>query len=80
MPSQRMGPKIFCGYQSKEVTPYIRALINHIKLMKHTSFTQQRLKKLNDVVTKSLFHSSCHQDVAKQLSQKNKNQKESQVV
>ena len=59
-----MGLEIFCGYQSKEVTPYIHALINHIKLMKHTSFTQQRLKKLNDIVTKNLFRSSHHQDAA----------------
>ena len=49
--------------------------------MNHTSFTQQRLKKLNDVVTKNLFRSSCHQDVAfKQLIEKKKSKRKSSLL
>ena len=63
-------------YQSKDVTPYIHALMNHVGQFMQIhgsilSFTQQGLEKLNDVVTKNFFHSSCHRDEAlKQLIEK----------
>ena len=53
-------------YQSKEVTPYIHAI--HGSML---PFTQQGLEKLNDVVTKNFFRSSCQRDEAlKQLIEK----------
>ena len=54
------GRNFLCVYQSKDVTPYIHALMNHVGqfMQIHGSilpFTQQGLEKLNDVVTKNFF-------------------------
>ena len=74
--AREWGQNFLCVYQSKEVTPYIHALMNHVGqfMQSHGSilpFTQQGLEKLNDVVTKNFFRSSCHRDEAlKQLIEK----------
>ena len=74
--AREWGRNFLCVYQSKEVTPYIHALMNHVGqfMQIHGSillFTQQGLEKLNDVVTKNFFRSSCHRDEAlKQLIEK----------
>lgn len=52
-------------YHTKNVTPYIHALMNHVsEFMKlHGSilpFTQQALEKYNDVTTKDFFRSTNH--------------------
>jgi len=54
-------------YQTKDVTPYIHALLNHVPefIRLHgnlISFTQQGLEKLNDVSTKEFQRASNHRD------------------
>ena len=57
-----------CVYQTKDVTPYIHALLNHVPkfIRLHgnlISFTQQGLEKLNDVSTKEFQRASNHRDI-----------------
>ena len=69
------GRDFLCVYQSKEVTPYVHPLRNHVGQFMQIQgvilpFTQQGLEKLNDV-TKNFFRLSCHRDEAlKQLIEK----------
>ena len=54
-------------YQTKNVTPYIHAMFNHVgEFMRvHGSilaFTQQGLEKMNDVMTKHYFRATSHQN------------------
>lgn len=69
------GRDFLCVYQSKEVTPYVHPLRNHVGQFMQIHgiilpFTQQGLEKLNDV-TKNFFRLSCHRDEAlKQLIEK----------
>ena len=73
----RQWGRDFIGvYQTKNVTPYIHALMNHVGQFMRIhggilAFTQQGLEKLNDVITKNFFRSSCHREEAlKQLIEK----------
>jgi len=55
-------------YQKKDVTPYMHALVYHVpeflKLYNGdlTMFNQQRLKKLNDVITQHFQWGTNHRD------------------
>lgn len=64
-------------YQTKNVTPYIHAMVCHVQefINLHgtiAEFTQQGLEKLNDYTTKDYFWSSSHQglDALMQIVQK----------
>ena len=60
-------------YQTKQATPYIHLLTNHIVEMMETHgslapFTQQGVEKLNDIITQDYFKSTNHrQDSLKQI-------------
>ena len=60
-------------YQTKQATPYIHLLTNHIVEMMDTHgslapFTQQGVEKLNDIITQEYFKSTNHrQDSLKQI-------------
>jgi len=60
-------------YQTKQATPYVHLLTNHIGEMLETHgslapFTQQGVEKLNDIITQNYFKSTNHrQDSLKQI-------------
>lgn len=74
--ARKWGQDFICVYQTRNVTPYIHALMNHVGQFMRIhggvlAFTQQGLEKLNDVMTKNFFRSSCHREEAlKQLVEK----------
>lgn len=74
--TRQWGRDFIRVYQTKNVTPYIHALMNHVGQFMRIhgcilAFTQQGLEKLNDIMTKNFFRSSCHREEAlKQLIEK----------
>ena len=63
--SKEWGLEYLEVYQRKEVTPYIHVMICHVGEFMRIhgcliSFTQQRLEKYNDTMTKDYFRSSSH--------------------
>ena len=77
--SREWGLKYLELYQTKEVTPYIHAMICHVGEFMRIhgcilSFTQQGLEKYNDCMTKDYFRGSSHKGVQAlfQIMQKNK--------
>ena len=65
--SREWVDKFIHEYQTKNVTPYIHAMSNHVgEFMRvHGSilpFTQQGLEKFNDVMTKHYFRATSHQN------------------
>ena len=71
--------KFLVVYQTKDVTPYMHALVSHVpeflKLYGNIEFfTQQGMEKYNDITSKNYFRSTNHQGVSaiKQLFLKRK--------
>ena len=73
--------RIWCGkfvdvYHASNVTPYIHAMMNHVPefMRLHSSilpFTQQGLKKYNDIMTRQYFQATSHDEHAlKQIMEK----------
>ena len=65
--SREWVSKFISVYQTKNVTPYIHAMFNHVGefMEMHGSilpFSQQGLEKLNDVMTKHYFRATSHQN------------------
>ena len=65
--SKQWVTKFTSVYQTKNVTPYMHAMLNHVgEFMNiHGSilpFSQQGLEKLNDIMTKHYFRATSHQN------------------
>lgn len=80
--TRQWGRDFIRVYQTKNVTPYIHALMNHVGQFMRIhgcilAFTQQGLEKLNDIMTKNF--SGHHAIVKKPLSNSLKNKTESNI-
>ena len=74
--------KLLCVYQTKNITPYIHAMVAHVPefMTMYGSivpFTQQGLEKLNDDLTKYCYrgsnhHTQDHQALTQTLQKKNR--------
>lgn len=63
--ARQWGTDFIDVYQRNNVTPYVHAVLNHVSefMQVHGSiqpFNQHGLEKLNDIVAKNFFRSSCH--------------------